>query len=402
LKRFGGRLLLASLATLLVLVVIELGLRFVDYAPEPPEDTLRTFTEHDPDLGWKGRSGATGLYRTRRFEVPVALNRAGWRDDEPEEDLIWQGGPGGISSSVRPHLALLGDSFAWGYGVSRGELFADRIERLLPPWRVRNYGVCGYGTDQELLLLGREVLEARPAIVIVQFSVENDLYNILGAEAYRLPKPRFVLDGGALRLEGGPVPRLPDWESSSRVEALKRSLTTHLRVYAWARPRWAVLRDRLSRLLARAGADVVATRRVRLLARDPGEKVERGWVLAEALLARAREEAAAGGARLVILPVPDRLQVETALWDEAVRVFALDADAFDRELPEKRIAEIGTRLGVTVVPLLAPFRTRAGKGEQLYIADDVHWNARGHEVAAEELARVLGPILPKPTDKGSR
>jgi hypothetical protein len=62
---------------------------------------------------------------------------------------------------------LLGDSFAMGDGVERGELFADVLENLLPKTEVVNLGVSGYGTDQELLTYLRRGRQYRPDVVLL-------------------------------------------------------------------------------------------------------------------------------------------------------------------------------------------------------------------------------------------
>ena len=167
----------------------------------------------------------------------------------------------------------------------------------------------------------------------------------------------------------------------------------HSRLYAWARPRWAALRARLSRMLGRGGEDVVATRRVRLLAKAPGDRIEEGWRLTEALLGAIRDEAAKAGALTVLLEVPDRLQVDDALWEEAVRAFKLDRAAYDRDLPETRLRAIAARLGIRYGEVLGPLRHRTAAGEKLFLAEDIHWNARGHDVAAQELARAILPMI---------
>jgi hypothetical protein len=380
LRAWLGRAGLLGASTLAALLIIEMALRLFGGPPPPPEDTLRTYTEHDPDLGWRGRAGASGAYRTDRFDTSVRLNSGGWRDDEPRQG--------------DRRILLLGDSFAWGYGVNRGEMFADRVEEMLPGWEVRNYGLSGYGTDQELLVLRSRAPADRPAVVIVEFAAENDIQNILTTTSYHLPKPRFVLRDGALHLEGVPVPRTENWERVASGDALKEFLTLHLRLFTWARPRWAALQARVLRLLGRGGDDVAATRRMRQLAKSPGEKIDGGWKLEEALLGGIREEAAKVGAKAVILDVPDPLQVDDDLWKEAVAAFGLNPDDYDRGLPARRIADIGGRFGMPVVETLEQLKAKMRAGESVYLPGDIHWNARGHAVAAEELVKALREILP--------
>lgn len=404
LRAVAGRLALAGVSTLLMLVVLEIALRLLGPPPPPPEDSLRTFTEYDANLGWRGRPGAKGTYRTSAFLIDVALNRDGFRDDEPAALPTTIRFPGNLESTRGPIVALLGDSFAWGFGVNRGEMFADRVEAAIPRCRVENLSVCGYGTDQELLVL-KSHPPLRPDVVLVEFAVGNDLDNILSARAYNLPKPRFLLKEGSLSLTGSPVPRTANWDRAART-SLRDFATAHVRLYAWVRPRWGNLRGRAARMMPFLRPDKQGLR-VALLRRSPSERVERGWRLAEALLAEIARIAASSGSRTMLLVVPDRIQVEDGLWSAVVKEQGLDPADYDRDLPDRRLAEIGTRLGITIVDPLEALRARAGAGEDLFVSGDPHWNAAGHRVAAEALVSALvsalalapPPSPPRPSER---
>jgi hypothetical protein len=393
-----GKGLLVFLSTLLTLVVLESGMRIFGPPSPPREDDLRTYTEYDPVLGWKGRASARGRYDTLRFSIGVTHNSGGWRDDEPLESSSGPGSngagadPGGSPVDAAPQVALLGDSFAWGYGVERQDRFSDRLEAFLRGWNVQNYGVCGYGTDQELLVLRQSALKIAPKLVIVEFAIGNDLDNIMSTKAYKLPKPSFVLADGALRLTGVPVPRIENWQRAARTE-LRDFMTVHLRIYAWARSRWGGLRSRALGLfgIVRDGANQKG--RLRLYERDASPRYAGGWALAEALLGAMRDDAAGAGARLVVLVVPDRLQVEDSLWEELVHELDLDPAGYDRDLPDRRLKEIADRLGIPIVDPLARQRRLAAQGHLLFIPGDRHWNAEGHAVAADALGEVVAPIL---------
>src|SRR5206468_201560 len=109
------------------------------------------------------------------------------------------------------------------------------------------------------------------------------------------------------------------------------------RLYAWARSRWAGLPTPLARLLGRRRDDESENLRFKLLARAPSRRISRGWRLAEAILRAVREEAAAAGARVALLVVPDRLQVDDALWKRAVKELALDPASYDPDLPDRTL-----------------------------------------------------------------
>ncbi len=108
-------------------------------------------------------------------------------------------------------VALYGDSFTEGFGVSPEDAWSSVLSRLLH-CRVANFGVAGYGTDQAYLrFLDQRGDHAK--VVILGFLSENvirnvnQLRNLLSDATTCHPKPRFILDEhGQLQLV--PLPKL--------------------------------------------------------------------------------------------------------------------------------------------------------------------------------------------------
>jgi lysophospholipase L1-like esterase len=90
-------------------------------------------------------------------------------------------------------IAIIGDSFTFGWGVEERESFVTmleaRLERQYPGRRfeVLNFGVPGYNTAMECATLEHKALKFRPDFVILQFYYNDDRLPILVAKKPRRP-----------------------------------------------------------------------------------------------------------------------------------------------------------------------------------------------------------------------
>ncbi len=194
----AGRFLLAcaSCALLaLALVALELVARW--WAPGYLTE-IRGIHVFSPTYGWAGRPGAVALMGDGR----VSLNARGYRGRRlalPRE-----------GDHVR--VVVLGDSIAFGYGVSDEQAFPHLLDVRDNGLEVGNLAVEGYGPAQELLLLRNEGLREDPDVVVLALCLRNDLVDAaLSVALYNgvTPRPRYRLVSGRLVLEDGALRRSP-------------------------------------------------------------------------------------------------------------------------------------------------------------------------------------------------
>lgn len=185
------RVALVAGATVLGLLLAEgawRALRTSGYGPT----TNPRYVPTDAALGWRYRPLAQARHRSDDFDVGIAINAQGFRD-QPF-------GP----RSARPRIVALGDSLIFGWGVEAEQAFTSRLEERLGV-EVLNLGVCGYGTDQELLLWELQGRPLQPDVVLLTVC-DNDLWELSRPAAYGRRKPCFTLREGALVEGGTPVP----------------------------------------------------------------------------------------------------------------------------------------------------------------------------------------------------
>jgi len=209
--------------------------------------TNPTYVEHDSLLGWRYRPGTRERHASDEFDVAIEINARGFRG--PEWDVASE-----PRNETTPRVLVLGDSFAFGWGVPHEESMPARLGELRADWKVFGAGVSGYGTDQECLLLEALDESVRPDCVVVVFC-ENDLFESAGLEAYGKRKPRFVQAPGGLGLEGVPVPfpwieRVSHAWRAMRKARWEREFATRVRD---PDVEWTLVCDILRRMAGRLG-----------------------------------------------------------------------------------------------------------------------------------------------------
>jgi lysophospholipase L1-like esterase len=189
-------LTLLIVSTLFALLLSEIALRLMGWTPFYVSPERDRFWKYDSLLGWAHQPGQEGVFETAQFHTFVHINKEGLRDRE--------------HSYTRPNnskrILVIGDSFAWGYGVEETQRFSQLLETSMGV-EVINAGVSGYSTDQELLWLKGEGVKYETDLVVLVLA-GNDIgdndRNLVSTIYY---KPQFVREEGQLILKGNPVPR---------------------------------------------------------------------------------------------------------------------------------------------------------------------------------------------------
>ena len=93
------------------------------------------------------------------------------------------------------------------------------------------------------------------------------------------------------------------------------------------------------------------------------------------------------GDQLVLVVIPDEYQVNDTLFTDVLATRD-DPESYDRDYPQKRIAEWNRDRNIPLIDLLPTLREAEPTGRTYHLRD-THWNARGNRVAGEHIAEVL-------------
>jgi lysophospholipase L1-like esterase len=348
------------------------------------------FCAYHPTLGWAGKPSIDDVYESFDCRHRVHQNALGFRGPDV-----------GFPRTGARRLAVLGDSFVWGFGVENDDIFTALLARQNePPLEVVNLGVSGYGTDQELLVWRLFGEQFHPDDVLVVVTPYTDVFDVVATVRYHYPKPVFRLAASGAVLENVPVPRRDDgrWD----VEGVRRLDVKGLSLLRLA-SRSALVSTALLAATARPSLRTALERRGLIAEREPGvdveqkllvaplpEETQRGWSVVLALLGVLADEVAAAHARLSVAIVPTPLQVYPELWEAFRRGHAPPPGAtWDLESPQRTIAAACTARAIPVVDLLPALREAARTDPYLYFRWNMHWTPAGHRVVAETLARAL-------------
>lgn len=225
------------------------------------------FDRYHPLFGWSIKPNLHA-YQVQGLP-PVTTNAQGWRSMHDYSRERRDG--------VK-RIVVLGDSFTFGEQARDEDVWTVMLEDQLDRTEVLNFGVHGFGTDQQLRVLEEEAIAYRPDVVVLGFFVEDILRNGLAFRDYA--KPMFVLRDGALVLTNSPVPA-PDQILAASPERRPWSYLAQF------------VRNRFAAGSAHTSLDDIVD--------------EQGLLaLTRAILQRMQAVTAANGAKLLVTVIPSR------------------------------------------------------------------------------------------------
>ena len=349
----------------------------------------------DRELGWVLRPGASGRVST---ETPqqVRINSRGFRDTERTYEK-----PVGTY-----RIAVLGNSWTEALQVPQNKTYTALLEQQLDDKRclvgkhieVLNFGVAGYSTAQEFLLLQQKVWSYHPDLVLLALYPARDIANNvreLNNAVTPERSPYFVFRGDQLVLDDSfrTLPALQPrqiWLQNAGFWFDDHSKTLQaintLQRYGKIRVAMAAAKERAEQ----SGMDNLE---YAIYAPPTLSAMQDAWNVSEALLLKMRDDVRAHDAEFRIVTLATRPQV---IPDAAKRNALLQKLGVpDFSYADRRINNFAARNSIAVTNL-APALSTYAVAHNVYLngfntanLGAGHWNETGHRLAAETIAADL-------------
>lgn len=342
-KRLAFNAVVVGAAVLLTLAVAEGALQLADFPPSNFSPWIS-----DPATAYRFASNLDERMVRPEYDVRFQTNSLGMRDDEvgPKKGL---------------RVLLLGDSFTCGYGVERGQMFADLLEQALGV-EIVNAGVGGWEIVHQLHYYRDRGRRLAPDLVVYALYLANDLT------------------------------RNEEWveHAGNRLESRQRKYPVRLR-YQFKLP---ALVSRLGYRLKEEKADrqsewVPYPDYLSICQRSLGPEGTERYRTAERLLGELRTEVEASGARFLVALFSYRTVTEPPTRRRFLASRGDGGASLDLERPEREVTAFLDSIGVDYLRLNGPLRDAYQDQAPLYFHSDGHFTARGHRVVADAMTPVL-------------
>ena len=144
----------------------------------------QVMTVADPYLGFRYRPNFTGHLRRGDLDFTFTTDDKGFRNSSPLPEAA--------------DIVVIGDSMAFGYGVSDDATWTHRVATQLDDYTISNFGLIGGAPQQYLRVLKTEALELNPKLVLFMLFLGNDLKDArVFQDGWRRTPTSLTRNGGA-------------------------------------------------------------------------------------------------------------------------------------------------------------------------------------------------------------
>ncbi|HSF09695.1 MAG TPA: hypothetical protein VLA60_09785 [Nitrospirales bacterium] len=392
-RKGAGNIALVLIGCGIAFVLVEIGLYLFGIS-------YPSFFIADNLTGYAHKPGAEGLY-SNEGEAYIRINSLGLRDREhPLEKPV---------GTFR--IALLGDSYTEAMQVPTEQIYGARLEHELSDCpslagrqvEAMNFGVSGFSTAQELLVLRHKASPYDPDLVLLAFYSENDIRGNLRELNGKTNIPYFIMNDGRLVLDNSFHHTTEFWLQQFPLSAEAFEISRVLQVFRNAKYTLKSFLEEMAQQQQMKDWEDPALRLDLLVYLDqPDPSWENAWTITERLIVQMKREVDDGGRRflLVSLSNPDQVHPDVQHRQALARQLGVP----DLLYPDRRIQALAKREGIELLSLAEPLATYAEQhgvflhGFQNTALGKGHWNAAGHRLAgklmSERICRIMESIVP--------
>lgn len=318
---------------------------------------------YHPQLGWALVPFWQGRHYHYDFDVRYSIDARGQRNGE-------------LTSTKKPTslptIALVGDSFTFGFGVEDNQTFHALLNKRDTHKHYLNMGIPGFSTDQQYLMIQQLDASSKADHYVLLFYLGNDLLDNALPFPLQAPraKPYFTAVEGQLKRQHNPVP-------NQAKPARLRSMTMNSVVFGKDLSYKNTLFDKLiassnimSRLFpstvnhSKAEIDNILSRR--LLEHEK---------LLHVLLSNIKSTAEKTGSSLTIALLPGQSYVVTP-----------DSySAYFQGYVKRSVSAMSAELGLSVIDVAGKLASRYERTRLWFHPNEGHFTAEGHKQVAEIL-----------------
>jgi lysophospholipase L1-like esterase len=314
--------------------------------------------------------------------IPISTNSFGFRGDE-------------FSLKKDPkttRIAVLGDSFAEALQVHLKDTWAKQLssnltKKLNHKVEVYNFGISGYGTGQEWLVLKNKVLQFKPDIIILAFTGNDvgDVYTnkivVNNHGKLRFLPPEQRLGGNLL---GQKVRLLYTYQYISNILAkypLGAKVVNKIRTNILGFPNEERLITSDAQLV-QGPFEVIASQK------NPPPEVITAEKTVELILEDMNKLADQNKSKFIIVTNIQQAQVLPEKWAALVKQYKIPKNSKANQI-NNDILKICSKLKILCFDPEKAFLKETQNGAILHFEEDTHYNENGHRLFANEVERFL-------------
>jgi len=359
-------------SVVIALIIGECGMRIVKPAQLIQTDNQFNYYTFSSKFGWKGKPDAVGGFsRYGEYHVRVKNNSDGIRDREyPVEKKCFR-------------MAVMGDSYTWGFGVEQDEIFMEILERAyFKNIEVFNLGLSGYSTVLSYLLF--KELDAKYNYDFALFFYNTgDFKRNVEADNNGYARPYAATEKGALVFKG-----LPVREAKPVYHGLKSKL---------------YIRKLVSLVKAKLTGKIISLKSASRNEPNYGYKTgdipvptlndgrhDYAYGITKEIFREIKDYCEGEGIKLVVMLNTAAWQFDDIYKEKATAAFKGDRWRVDWELPQKKMETIISGLKIPCLNLLPVLQKEySATKRHPHFKIDGHYNPDGHMIIAKVFQEFL-------------